>query len=461
MVLFEIFLTGIKNSIKIIGSMACSVQKVAPAMSALKPVAKPDQSNHSAPAQESLHDNAPTVAPVVTSADFKRTAQNDDNRAAEEMLHSEQAQPQPAQTATPAEVKPLPAKPSRKRKVLSVLLLAALAGGAWYGYDWWTTGRFMVSTDDAYIHGDIMAMSPKVTGYIDDVLVSANSQVKAGDPIFQLDQGDYQIALNEKEAALATQQKTLARIEAQTVAAEATLTQAHASQQSSAAVLTNAQTTMTRIAKLHDTRFVSQSELDRATTSLAQAQAADANAQAQIAAAQANIGVLKAQYQEAESQIRSLELARDKAQRDLSFTTLRAPFDGVVGNLTGKKGDLVSAGQRIAALVPVNALYIDANFKETQLKNLKGGETVHFTVDALGGETFEGKLASLSPASGSVFSLLPPENATGNFTKVVQRVPVRIVIPADALATGKLRAGLSVVVDVDTRTAPQNIAAAQ
>ena len=150
----------------------------------------------------------------------------------------------------------------------------------------------MVSTDDAYIHGDIMAMSPKVTGYIDDVLVSANSHVKAGDAIFQLDQGDYQIALNEKIAALASQQKTLARIEAQTVAAEASLTQARASQQSSAAGLTNAQATMERITKLHDTRFVSQSELDRATTALAQAQAADANAQAQIAAAQANIGGL-------------------------------------------------------------------------------------------------------------------------------------------------------------------------
>lgn len=426
-------------------------------MSALKPVAKPDQSNQSSSVSEDQYDNVQSAAP----ADLKRAAQNDDNPASDGTPYNEQAQPQPAQTVTPAAVKPLPAKPSRKRKVLSVVLLAVLAGGAWYGYDWWTTGRFMVSTDDAYIHGDIMAMSPKVTGYIDDVLVSANSHVKAGDPIFQLDQGDYQIALNEKEAALATQQKTLARIEAQTVAAEAALTQARASQQSSAAVLINAQATMERVAKLHDTRFVSQSELDRATTSLAQAKASDANAAAQIAAAEANIGVLKAQYQEAESQTRSLELARDKAQRDLSFTTLRAPFDGVIGNLTGKKGDLVSAGQRIAALVPVNALYIDANFKETQLKKLQDGQVVHFTVDALGGEKFEGKLASLSPASGSVFSLLPPENATGNFTKVVQRVPVRIAIPEAALATGKLRAGLSVVVDVDIRTASSKSDAAE
>lgn len=346
------------------------------------------------------------------------------------------------------------AKRSRKKIVLGAGVLLLLAGGGIYGYEWWTSGRFMVSTDDAYIHGDIMAMAPKVTGYIDKVLVHANSAVKAGEAIFQLDPGDYQIALAEKQAALATQNQTLLRLEAQTLAGSAALAQAQAAQQSSAAGLANAQANMARISKLHDTKFVSQSELERAQTGLTQAQAANANALAQIRAAEANITVLKAQYSEAQSQIKSLELARDKAQRDLSFTTLRAPFDGVIGNLSGKQGDLVSAGQRIAAVVPVNALYIDANFKETQLKNLQGGETVHFTVDALGGERFEGKLASLAPASGAVFSLLPPENATGNFTKVVQRVPVRITIPQDVLASGKLRAGLSVVVDVDTRTAP-------
>lgn len=427
-------------------------------MSALKPVAKLNPTH--APAADADRFDHSDTEHVVAPVEFKRAPQNDDGSTAEPH-RDEQSQPSQQQSAPVQPVKAAPAKPSRKRKILGAILIAALAGGAWYGYEWWTTGRFMVSTDDAYIHGDIMAMSPKVTGYIDEVLVSANSHVKAGDPIFQLDQGDYQIALNEKEAALATQQQTLARIDAQTVASEAALTQAQASQQSTAAVLTNAESTAGRVTKLHNTQFVSQSDLDRATTALAQAQAGDAQAKAQIAAAEANIGVLKAQYKEAASQVRSLELARDKAQRDLSFTTMRAPFDGVVGNLTGNKGDLVSAGQRIAALVPVNALYIDANFKETQLKDLKGGETVHFTVDALGGEKFEGKLASLSPASGSVFSLLPAENATGNFTKVVQRVPVRIVIPAEALASGKLRAGLSVVVDVDTRTTPQKTTSAE
>jgi membrane fusion protein, multidrug efflux system len=365
---------------------------------------------------------------------------------------------QPAPVARPP-VADTPAAGKKKkgfgrRVLLPLIAAAAVVGAGWYGYDYWTTGRFLVETDDAYVQGDIADISPKVTGYIEKVPVAANQLVKAGDIIFQLDSGDYRIALNEAEAKIATQQETLSRITAQIKAAEASLQQAQASKVAAQAVATNAKLAMDRAQQLHTTRFVSQSDLDNATSAFNQANANLAGADAQIAAAEANIGVLQAQYKEAESGMKSLELARDKAERDLSFTAIRAPFDGVVGNLSGKLGDLVSAGQRIAALVPVDHLYIDANFKETQLAGIKPGEKVEISVDALDGETFEGTVASVAPASGAVFSLLPPENATGNFTKVVQRVPVRIAIPHEALATGKFRAGLSVIVAVDTRTAP-------
>lgn len=342
-----------------------------------------------------------------------------------------------------------------KRVLLPGILTVAVAGGLWFAYDWWTVGRFMVSTDDAYVQGDIASIAPKVTGYIDNIPVTANQHVKAGDVIFQLDAGDYRIALDEAEAKLATQKETLARIQAQTDAAKAALLQANADKQAATAVLTNAQNTIARVQKLHQTRFVAQANLDEAQSLLDQAKAKLAGADAQIASAEANVAVLEAQYSEAASSTKSLELARDKAARDLSFTTLRAPFDGVIGNLSGKKGDLVSPGQKIAALVPVNELYIDANFKETQLAKIKTGETAHIYVDAIDGTKFDGKVASIAPASGAVFSLLPPENATGNFTKIVQRVPVRIMIPKEALESGKIRAGLSVVVDIDTRTAPE------
>ncbi|TIX50875.1 MAG: HlyD family secretion protein, partial [Mesorhizobium sp.] len=163
----------------------------------------------------------------------------------------------------------------------------------------------------------------------------------------------------------------------------------------------------------------------------------------------ANIGVLEAQRAESASTLASLQLGRDKAARDLSFTVLKAPYDGVVGNRSVEQGDLVSPGQKLAVVVPMDKLYIVGNFKETQLGHLVAGEKVRITVDAIDGQSFEGTVSS-----GAVFSLLPPENATGNFTKVVQRVPVRIDVPADVLKTGKLRAGLSVIVAADSRTAP-------
>jgi membrane fusion protein (multidrug efflux system) len=350
-----------------------------------------------------------------------------------------------------------PAKPKRsaKRFVLPTLIVAAIGAGGWYGYEYWTTGRFMISTDDAYIQGDITAIAPKVTGYIDRIDVVANQRVKAGDPLVTLDNGDYTIAEEQAEAQIATEKLSLDRINAQIVAAKASLQQAQAGKLNAQAVLTNAQAGSVRAKQLHATSFASQSQLDDATAALDQAKANIASADAQIAAADANVGVLEAQYKEAEGSIRSLELAKDKAARDLGFTVIRAPVDGVIGNLAAKTGDLVSPGQRLAALVPVNALYIDANYKETQLRDIVVGQKVQVTVDALSGDKFEGTVASIAPASGAVFSLLPPENATGNFTKVVQRVPVRIALPADALASGKLQAGLSVVVDVDTRTTPK------
>ncbi len=206
--------------------------------------------------------------------------------------------------------------------------------------------------------------------------------------------------------------------------------------------------------------MVSTADLDSAKTSLEQAQANVTAADASIASADAQIAVLKAQRAEAEASIRSAELSLEKAQRDLDFTVLKAPYDGVVGNLAVQVGDLVSTGKRLAALVPVQDLYIEANFKETQIAHLVPGSKVSIHVDAYGDKPLEGTVRSIAPASGSVFSMLPAENATGNFTKVVQRVPVRIALPEDALKEGHLRAGLSVVVDVDTRTAPAGSALA-
>jgi membrane fusion protein, multidrug efflux system len=348
-----------------------------------------------------------------------------------------------------------PKKGGLKGKVLPVLLVALLAGGGWFGYDWWTYGRFMISTDDAYISGDIAVISPKVTGYVKDVNVKANQLVKAGEPLITLDDGDYAIAAKQAAAQIATQELSLKRFDAQIKGAEASLEQAKAQKLSLEAALENAQQNADRATKLQAQSFASQATLDSASTTLDQAKANMVGADANIAAAQANIVVLRAQRDEAASSLASLNLAKDKAERDLGFTVLVAPYDGIIGNMAVQKGDLVSPGARLASLVPVKDLYIEANFKETQIEGLQPGEKVNITVDAFEDRPLVGTVASVAPASGSVFSMLPAENATGNFTKVVQRVPVRIAIPQEALDEGYLRAGLSVVVDVDSRTAPE------
>ncbi|MER9423296.1 HlyD family secretion protein [Mesorhizobium sp. M0317] len=350
----------------------------------------------------------------------------------------------------------VPAKKKRSARsfMLPIIGLALLSAGAWYGYNYWTDGRFLISTDDAYVQADMSFVSPKISGYVDQVKVSENQQVKAGDPLLTIDDGDYRIAVAQAEAQIATLAKTLDRIDAQTKAAQASLQQAQAQKVADQAAADNAARAQQRAAQLVKTHVGTQAQLDDAQTALDQANAALVGADAQIAAAQANIGVFEAQRAESASTLASLRLNRDKAARDLSFTVLKAPYDGVVGNRSVEQGDLVSPGQKLAVVVPLDKLYIVANFKETQLAKLVPGEKVRVSVDATDGHDFEGTVSSLAPASGAVFSLLPPENATGNFTKVVQRIPVRIDVPADVLKAGRLRAGLSVVVAVDSRTAP-------
>ena len=392
-----------------------------------------------------MSSNAPATAEVRTFPNAK-------------VQPSTEAPEVPVQPVTPVAPAAAEAPAKKKRSARSFLLpiigLALLGAGSWYGYNYWTDGRFMISTDDAYVQADMSFVSPKISGYIDKVLVSENQQVKAGDPLFVIDNGDYKIAVAQAEAQIATLAKTLDRIDAQTKAAQASLQQAQAQKVADQAAADNAGRAQVRAAQLVKTHVGTQAQLDDAQTALDQAKAALVGADAQIAAAQANIGVLEAQRAESASTLASLQLTRDKAQRDLSFTVLKAPYDGVVGNRSVEQGDLVSPGQKLAVVVPMDKLYIVGNFKETQLGRMVPGQKVRITVDAIDGQTFEGTVSSLAPASGAVFSLLPPENATGNFTKVVQRVPVRIDVPADVLKTGKLRAGLSVVVAVDNRTAP-------
>lgn len=351
-------------------------------------------------------------------------------------------------------------KAKKRSPVLPVILAALLGGAAWYGYGWWTEGRFMVSTEDAYIEGDIAIISPKVSGYVEKVNVTSDQIVHAGDPLVTLDGGDYQIAYEQSLANKESAELSVKRIDAQIIGGEASVAQSEAQLGALEAAARGAEITANRASDLASKSVGTTADLDNAKVSLDQARANLVAGQAAVSSAKANLALLKAQREEALSTVRLQQLAIDKAKRDLDFTVLKAPYDGVIGNLAVQAGDLVSAGKRLAALVPTSELYIEANFKETQIADLVPGSKVAIHVDAYGDQPLEGTVTSIAPASGAIFSMLPAENATGNFTKVVQRVPVRIALPEDALAGGHLRAGLSVIVDVDTRTAPDGRALA-
>lgn len=338
-----------------------------------------------------------------------------------------------------------------KRGLMAAAVVALLGGGAYFGQYWWTTGRYLVSTDDAYVGARNATLSPKVSGYISEVAVEDNATVKAGDVIARIDDGDYRLAVQTAKDQVAVQQASIARLGKQVVAQEASVDQARAQLNSAKAGQIKADQDLKRQQDLANRQINSRQSLEQAQAAFDQAVAAVQAADAAVESAVANVDVIKAQKEEAARTLKQLETALAKAERDLSFTVLRAPFDGVMGNRAMQVGDYVQPTQRLASLVPLEAVYIDANFKETQLNRLQPGQPVTISIDALPGRELEGRVASFAPASGSVFSLLPPDNATGNFTKIVQRLPVRIQLPAAVVEQSVLRPGMSVVVSVNTK----------
>ncbi len=354
---------------------------------------------------------------------------------------------------------------SVRRFVVPVLILAALGYGGKTAYDYFVEGRFLVSTDDAYVGASTSIIAAKAMGHITEVPVVANQVVHKGDLLVAIDDGDYRNAVDAARARIGTQDATVARFARQIDSQGAIIAQAEAQVASAAAQVKSAKADVDRAAleydrsyKLAQTNFGSQQRLEQATAdrdrtvaAAAAAKAGEASAAAALDGAKANLDVLKAQKDEASRQRAELVTALAMAQRNLSFTRVVAPFDGVIGNKAAEVGDFVQPGTRLMALVPINASWVDANFKETQLGDIKPGQKVDVAIDALDGKVIEGVVTSISPASGAQFSLLPPDNATGNFTKVVQRVAVRVNFPEEVLKEVPLRPGLSVVATIHTR----------
>ena len=347
------------------------------------------------------------------------------------------------------------------RKTVPLLLGAAAAAAlAWYGWSWWEAGRFVQSTDDAYVGGDITPVSPRIAGFIAEVAVTDNQRVKAGDLLVKLDDRDDRAALARAVAAVAAQQAALANLAATRNLQEAMIAQAQAEITATEAEVARARDDAARYRALTKDQIASVQRFQQADTDYKKAQAADRKSHAALEAAERRIEVIDTQRQEAQASLDEATAARDIARLNLGYTEIRAPIDGVVGNRSARLGAYVTPGTQLLSLVPADGLWVDANFKENQIGGLRPGQKVSIAADALPGARFDGVVASLAPATGAQFSIIPPENATGNFTRIVQRVPVRIRLAGAAARLGELRPGLSVTVAVDERagTAPQEAA---
>ncbi|WP_081991772.1 HlyD family secretion protein [Inquilinus limosus] len=355
-------------------------------------------------------------------------------------------------SSTPVQA-PVAQKPrlTKKRLALTGAALAILLGGGWYGHDWWTVGRFFESTDDAYVGGNITVIAPKVAGFIATLAVTDNQPVHAGDLLVKLDDRDYRAALAKAEAAVAQQNATLANLDAAYRLQQAVIAQAQAGIGAADAEIVRTRDDQARYQQLSARSWASVQTFQKADADYKQAVADGQKADAALQAAQRQLDVIDTQKQQARAALAAAEADRDTARLNLGYTEIRAPIDGTIGNRAAQEGAYATVGSQLLSVVPATGLWVDANFKETQLARMRPGQAATVTADVLPGEVFHGHVASLAPATGAQFSVLPPENATGNFTKIVQRVPVRILLDGDASILGRLRPGLSVTADVDQR----------
>lgn len=342
-------------------------------------------------------------------------------------------------------------KPARRKKLILIGMgaLVALALAS-YGVHYLLVGRFYVSTDDAYVRANNTMLGARVSGHIATIIPADNTLVRAGDVVMRIDDGDYRIAVDAARTRIATQAATIERIGRQVTAQESAVEQAKANLVSAEAGLKRAGLDYDRQQSLSSKGFASRATFEQSEAGRDQGVAAVNAAQAAYDAALSNVDVTKAQQAEAKAQLAELQTQLAKAERDLAFASVRAPIDGIFSNRLVNTGDFVAVGQRLGNIVPLDDVYIDANFKETQLKRIRPGQPVTISVDAYGHRKFAGIVESISPAAGSVFTLLPPDNATGNFTKIVQRLPVRIRVPKAVARQNLLRAGMSVYATVDT-----------
>jgi membrane fusion protein (multidrug efflux system) len=338
-----------------------------------------------------------------------------------------------------------------KHLALIGLALAVALGGAGYGHKWWTVGRFVESTDDAYAGGNVTTVSPHVAGFVAEILVADNQNVRAGQLLVRIDGRDFQAALDRAQAVSDERQAALAGLEAKYALQQTMISQAEAELAAKAARANFAGEDAIRYRALAISSYGTRQNAERASATDEEAKAAIKSSGAGLTAARQQLTVLDADIAAARAGVAQAKADLETARLNLGYTEIRAPVDGYIGNRAAQIGAYVASGAHLLSVIPAHGLWVDANFKEDQLAQMRPGQPATIVADVRPGKIFHGHVQSLAPATGATFSVIPPENATGNFTKIVQRVPVRIALDNSDARLGELRPGLSTTVSVDTR----------
>ena len=365
-----------------------------------------------------------------------------------------QPDPQTSLAPDPPGTRP-PRRLTPKKAVLLALALGGSAYGAHLGWHWWTEGRFQEVTDDAFLQADKVTMAPKVGGFVAELRVTDNQPVHAGDVIARIDDRDYQVVLLQDEADLEKARAELEGVGSALIQQQARIVEAHADLANARAALAFSQ----QEAKRYDELLAhgagtSQRQQQTGADLLIKRSAVD-KAVAAADAAEKQVDGLRSLEGAARAMLRRAEINLQQARLNIGYITVTAPIDGVVGDRSVRKGQLLQPGTGMLTIVPMGeAIYLVANFKETQVGAMREGQKAAFTIDAFGDHVFHGHIVSVAPGTGSQFALQPPENATGNFTKVVQRVPVKIALDAGDPLIAQLRPGLSAEATVDVRDVP-------
>ncbi|MBU2371934.1 MAG: HlyD family secretion protein, partial [Gammaproteobacteria bacterium] len=340
--------------------------------------------------------------------------------------------------------------PKLKRRLFIFIALVLLVAAAFFAH-WYFVGRYYEHTDNAYVQGEITRVSSQLPARIEQVHVQDNQHVKPGDLLVTLEPGDFRLALEQARANLAIREAELAQARSRLAQQSSTIVSSQASVGAAQANLERSQMDLSRVEALRKPGFISEERVSTLSADAKVARSQRQKAEADLAAQRQQVEALEADVKRLQAQIASAQAEIEQAELNLSRTEIRSPISGVVGQRSARSGQYVPIGAYLMSIVPDEEIWVQANFKETQIGPMQEGQRAELTFDSYPDTPIEGRVESLSPASGAQFSLLPPDNATGNFTKVVQRIPVKVTFASDNPLKGRIRPGMSVDVKIDIR----------